>query len=68
MRRQARGRGDFEAERSELHQVLALLRSEVNDKLYRYTGLTGRLDYVEGDDSRKSDRRLEELISILLND
>lgn len=66
--RQARSRGDLEAERSEFHQVLTLLRSEVNDKLYRYTGLTGRLDYMDGDESKKSDRRLEELISILLGD
>jgi hypothetical protein len=66
--RQARGRGDYQAERSAYRDVLAQLRSEAKEKLYKYTGLTGRLDYAEGEENRKSDRRLEELISILLSD
>jgi hypothetical protein len=66
--RQARGRGDSETERAEYRKVLAQLRSEAKDKLYRYTGITGRLDYADTDDNRKSDRRLEELIAILLSE
>lgn len=66
--RQARGRGDLEGERAEYRKVLNLLRSEAREKLNRYTGITGRLDYVDGDDNRKSDRRLEELIAILLSE
>ncbi|MFN0054724.1 MAG: hypothetical protein ACKV0T_21340 [Planctomycetales bacterium] len=66
---QARARGDRETERSEYRLVLRQLRSEAKDKLYRYTGLTGRLDYTAADrDSVPSDRRLEELIAILLRD
>lgn len=53
---------DFEAERKEYREVLGLLRSEGNDKIYKYTGLTGR---IEGD---QGDQRLEELIGILLGD
>jgi len=66
--RQARGRGDLEGERAEYRKVLNLLRSEAREKLNKYTGITGRLDYVDGDDNRKSDRRLEELIAILLSE
>ncbi|HTI49964.1 MAG TPA: hypothetical protein VL475_03395 [Planctomycetaceae bacterium] len=66
--RQARGRGDYQAERAAYREVLAQLRSEAKEKLYKYTGITGRLDYAEGEENRKSDRRLEELISILLSD
>jgi hypothetical protein len=66
--RQARGRGDYQAERSAYRDVLAQLRSEAKEKLYKYTGITGRLDYADGEENKKSDRRLEELISILLSD
>jgi len=48
--------------------VLAILRSEAKDKLYQYTGLTGRLDYDESNDNKKSDKRLEELIGTLLSE
>ncbi len=48
--------------------MLALLRSEAKDKLYKYTGLTGRLDYDESSPNKKSDKRLEELISTLLSE
>jgi hypothetical protein len=66
--RLARSRRDFDTERQEYRQVLALLRSEAKDKLYRYTGLTGRLDYEESSVSKKSDKRLEELIGTLLSE
>lgn len=66
--RLARSRRDFETERQEYRKVLALLRSEAKDKLYRYTGLTGRLDYDESSDNKKSDKHLEELIGVLLSD
>jgi hypothetical protein len=66
--RQERARGDFDAEKIEYRHVLNQLRSEAKEKLYKYTGLTGRLDYADGDISKKSDRRLEELISILLSE
>jgi len=66
--RQSRGRGDFDGERAEYRKVLNLLRSEAREKLNKYTGITGRLEYVDGDENRRSDRRLEELIAILLSD
>jgi len=66
--RLARTRRDFETERREYRNVLAILRSEAKDKLYKYTGLTGRLDYDESSDNKKSDKRLEELIAILLTE
>ena len=66
--RLARTRRDFETERQEYRTVLAILRSEAKDKLYRYTGLTGRLDYDESSDNKKSDKRLEELIGTLLSE
>lgn len=66
--RQARSRGDLAAEESEYRHVLGLLHSEAKDKLYRYTGVTGRLDYDPSDDDRTSDRHLEELIAILLSE
>lgn len=66
--RQAHSRGDMAAERQEYRQVLDLLRSEGKDKLRRYTGLTGQLDYDRHSANRKSDRRLEELIGILLSE
>lgn len=66
--RRARSRRDFEGEKSEYRKVLALLRSEAKDKLNRYTGLTGRIDYEDSGSSKKSDKRLEELIGILLRE
>jgi hypothetical protein len=66
--RLARSRRDYETEHQEYRKVLALLRSEAKDKLYKYTGLTGRLTYDESSVSRKSDKRLEELISTLLSE
>src|SRR4029077_5169422 len=65
--RLARSRRDFETERQENRKVLAILRSEAREKLYRYTGLAGRLDYDESSENKKSDKRLEELIGILLS-
>ena len=64
--RLARSRGDFEKERKEFQKVLALLRSEAKD--YKYMGLTGRLEYDPASDNKKSDKRLEELIGILLSE
>jgi hypothetical protein len=66
--RLARTRKDFETERQEYRAVLTILRSEARDKLYRYTGLTGRLDYDESSENKKSDKRLEELIGVLLSE
>ncbi|MSR59824.1 MAG: hypothetical protein EXS05_19670 [Planctomycetaceae bacterium] len=66
--RQARSRGDIAAEQFEYRQVLNLLHSEANEKLYRYTGITGRLDYDQGDADQMSDRHLEEQIAVLLSD
>jgi hypothetical protein len=66
--RLARTRKDYETERQEYRAVLAILRSEAKDKLYRYTGLTGRLDYEESSENKKSDKRLEELIGTLLGE
>lgn len=66
--RQALSRGDVESERTEYRRVLDLLRSEVRSKSQRYTGLTGRLDYDTYSEDRKSDKRLEELIGILLEE
>ena len=66
--RLARSRRDYETERQEYRRVLALLRSEAKDKLYKFTGLTGRLDYDESSENKKSDKRLEELIGILLSE
>lgn len=66
--RQAYSRGDLDAERNEYRRVLDLLRSEVRRKSQRYTGLTGRLDYDTYNDDTKSDKDLEELIGILLED
>ncbi len=66
--RLARTRKDFENERQEYRAVLTILRSEARDKLYRYTGLTGRLDYDESSENKKSDKRLEELIGVLLSE
>ena len=57
--RLAHTRRDFETERKEYREVLALLRSEMNEKVYRYTGLTGQLE---------GDRRLEKLIGTLLGE
>lgn len=65
--RQAASRGDREAERAEYFKVLKMLRSESRDKVTKFTGLTGRLDYDPDSDNKKSDKRLEELIGILLN-
>lgn len=66
--RRARSRRDFDSERKAYRQVLAMLRSETKDKLSKYTGLTGQVDYVEGSEKTKSDKRLEELIAILLSE
>ncbi len=66
--RLARSRRDFDFERHEYRAVLAILRSEAKDKLYKYTGLTGRIEYDESADNKKSDKRLEELIGILLSE
>ena len=66
--RLARSRRDYENERQEYRKVLAILRSEAKDKLYKYTGLTGRLDYDESSFNKKSDKRLDELIGILLSE
>lgn len=57
--RLAHSRKDFEAERKEYREVLGLLRSEVNEKVYKYTGLTG---------NPENDRRLEKLIGTLLSE
>jgi hypothetical protein len=64
--RVARSRRDYESERQQFRQVLAMLRSE--DNLKRYTGLTGLRTYDERSPNKKSDRRLEELIGILLSE
>ncbi|MGE5192087.1 MAG: FHA domain-containing protein [Deltaproteobacteria bacterium] len=66
--RLARSRRDYDTERQEYRKVLGLLRSEAKDKLYKYTGLTGRLDYDESTLNKKSDKRLEELIGTLLSE
>jgi len=66
--RRARSRRDYEGEKSEYRKVLAKLRSEAKDKLNRYTGLTGRIDYDDASGNKKSDKRLEELIGTLLRD
>jgi pSer/pThr/pTyr-binding forkhead associated (FHA) protein len=66
--RRARSRRDFDAERKEYRVVLSLLRSEAKDKLNKYTGLTGRIDYEESSSNKMSDKRLEELIAILLSE
>lgn len=64
--RLAFARGDRQGEKEELRQVLRMLRSEAKGRLQRFTGLTGRLDYDYDDASKRSDRRLEELIAILM--
>lgn len=64
--RLAFARGDRQGEREELRQVLHMLRSEAKGRLQKFTGLTGRLDYDYDDASKRSDRRLEELIAILM--
>lgn len=66
--KRARSRKDFAAERNEYRAVLSMLRSEAKDKLNKYTGLTGRIDYEASSDNKKSDKRLEELIAILLSE
>ena len=66
--RRARSRRDYNAERREYRVVLSMLRSEAKDKLNKYTGLTGRIDYEPSSDNKKSDKRLEELIAILLGE
>jgi hypothetical protein len=66
--RRARSRHDYEAERGAYRDVLSQLRSEANDMVARYTGLTGRKNYGESDADKKSDQRLEELINILLGE
>jgi pSer/pThr/pTyr-binding forkhead associated (FHA) protein len=66
--RQAWARGDRSGERAELRLVLQMLRSEAKERLQKFSGLTGRLDYDYDDSSKRSDRRLEELIAILLSD
>lgn len=63
---QASSRGDRLQEQSELRKVLRMLRSESKERVQRFTGLTGRLEYEYDDPSKKSDRRLEELIGALL--
>ena len=50
---------DFATERNEYREVLALLRSEANEKIYKYTGLTG---------STENDLKLEKLIGTLLSE
>jgi pSer/pThr/pTyr-binding forkhead associated (FHA) protein len=64
--RVARSRRDYETERQQYRQVLAMLRSE--DNLKRYAGLTGLRKYDDRSPSKKSDKRLEELIGILLSE
>lgn len=66
--RQAWARGDRSGEKEELRRVLNMLRSEAKERLQKFSGLTGRLDYDYDDSSKRSDRRLEELIAILLSD
>ncbi|HEY2249879.1 MAG TPA: FHA domain-containing protein [Planctomycetaceae bacterium] len=66
--RRARSRRDFDAERRAYRQVLSMLRSEAKDELNKYTGLTGQIDYEQGSEKKKSDKRLEELIAILLSE
>ena len=66
--RQAWARGDRSGEKEELRRVLHMLRSEAKERLQKFSGLTGRLDYDYDDTSKRSDRRLEELIAILLSD
>jgi pSer/pThr/pTyr-binding forkhead associated (FHA) protein len=66
--RRARSRRDYNAERREYRVVYSMLRSETKDKLNRYTGLTGQIDYEPSAENKKSDKRLEELISILLSE
>jgi hypothetical protein len=66
--RQAWARGDRSGEKEELRRVLRMLRSEAKERLQKFSGLTGRLDYDYDDTSKRSDRRLEELIAILLSD
>lgn len=66
--RQAWARGDRSGEKAELRRVLNMLRSEAKERLQKFSGLTGRLDYDYDDSSKRSDRRLEELIAILLSD
>jgi hypothetical protein len=66
--RRARSRKDFDAERKEYREVLSMLRSEAKDKLNKYTGLTGQIDYEPSSSNKKSDKRLEELIAILLSE
>jgi hypothetical protein len=61
--RVARSRRDYETERQQYRQVLAMLRSE--DTINRYAGLTG---LRERSANKKSDERLEELIGILLSE
>ncbi|MFM7159466.1 MAG: hypothetical protein ACKO3P_03740, partial [Planctomycetaceae bacterium] len=65
---QASARGDRAVEQAELRRVLRMIRSESKERTQRFTGLTGRLEYEYDDPSRKSDRRLEELIGALLAD
>ena len=45
-----------------------MLRSESKDRMQRFSGMTGRLEYDYDDESKRSDRRLEELIAVLLAD
>ncbi|MCY2965098.1 MAG: FHA domain-containing protein [Planctomycetota bacterium] len=66
--RQAFTRRDSAGEQAELRKVLNMLRSESKDKMQRFTGVTGRVDYDYDDISKRSDRRLEELIAALLAD
>lgn len=66
--RLAHSRGDRESERQEYRSVLALLRSEAKEKIYKYNGLTGQVSYEPSSDNKKSDKRLEELIGILLSE
>lgn len=63
---QAAARGDRNQEQVELRRVLRMLRSEAKERTQKFTGLTGRLEYEYDDPSKKSDRRLEELIGALL--
>jgi hypothetical protein len=64
----AHSRRDRESELRAYRDVLSQLRSEAKDKVNRYTGLTGRIDYDESSPDKKSDKRLEELIGILLSE
>lgn len=64
----AHSRRDYEGERRAYRAVLAQLRSEAKDKVSRYTGLTGRIDYDPSDIDKKSDKHLEEQIGILLSE